>query len=140
LGVKIPQITSNRLADLLFRVVFSKGTSGPCAFDPDSGKEQWRTYTIPAPGDPGSETWPKGDQWRTGGGSGTGAHVRCVGKGRKERCTPLALVDAPGMQPFIHHAEVEAAFALVRPPPPMSLNFCAGNLTGTGLLMEGTVT
>ncbi len=39
------------------------------AFDPDSGKEQWRTYTIPAPGEPGSETWPKGDQWKTGGGS-----------------------------------------------------------------------
>jgi len=39
------------------------------AFDPDSGKEQWRTYTIPAPGETGSETWPKGDQWKTGGGS-----------------------------------------------------------------------
>ena len=39
------------------------------AFDPDNGKELWRTYTIPAPGDPGSETWPKGDQWKTGGGS-----------------------------------------------------------------------
>ena len=39
------------------------------AFDPDSGKEQWRTYTIPAPGEPGSETWPNGDQWKTGGGS-----------------------------------------------------------------------
>ena len=38
------------------------------AFDPDSGKEQWRTYTIPAPGEPGSGTWPKGDQWKTGGG------------------------------------------------------------------------
>jgi alcohol dehydrogenase (cytochrome c) len=38
------------------------------AFDPDTGKEQWRTYTIPAPGEPGSETWPKGDQWKTGGG------------------------------------------------------------------------
>jgi alcohol dehydrogenase (cytochrome c) len=37
------------------------------AFDPDSGKELWRTYTIPAPGEPGSETWPKGDQWKTGG-------------------------------------------------------------------------
>ena len=30
------------------------------AYDPDTGKEQWRTYTIPAPGEPGSETWPKG--------------------------------------------------------------------------------
>jgi alcohol dehydrogenase (cytochrome c) len=38
------------------------------AFDLDSGKEQWRTYTIPAPGEPGSETWPKGNQWKTGGG------------------------------------------------------------------------
>ena len=38
------------------------------AFDPDNGKELWRTYTIPAPGEPGSETWPKGDQWKNGGG------------------------------------------------------------------------
>jgi len=38
------------------------------AFDPDSGKELWRTFTVPAPGEPGSETWPKGDQWKTGGG------------------------------------------------------------------------
>jgi alcohol dehydrogenase (cytochrome c) len=39
------------------------------AFDLDTGKEAWRTYTIPAPGEPGSETWPNGDQWKTGGGS-----------------------------------------------------------------------
>ena len=26
------------------------------AYDPDTGKEQWRTYMIPAPGEPGSET------------------------------------------------------------------------------------
>jgi alcohol dehydrogenase (cytochrome c) len=39
------------------------------AFDPDTGKEQWRSYTVPAPGEPGSETWPAGDQWKTGGGS-----------------------------------------------------------------------
>jgi alcohol dehydrogenase (cytochrome c) len=38
------------------------------AYDPDSGKELWRTYTVPAPGEPGSETWPNGDQWRNGGG------------------------------------------------------------------------
>ena len=38
------------------------------AFDPDTGKELWRTYTIPAPGEPGSETWPAGgQQWKTGG-------------------------------------------------------------------------
>ena len=39
------------------------------AFNPDTGKEVWRTYTIPAPGEPGSETWPKGEQWKNGGGS-----------------------------------------------------------------------
>ena len=37
------------------------------AFDPDTGRELWRAFTIPAPGQPGSETWPKGEQWKTGG-------------------------------------------------------------------------
>jgi alcohol dehydrogenase (cytochrome c) len=37
------------------------------AFDAETGKELWRTFTVPAPGEPGSETWPKGDQWKTGG-------------------------------------------------------------------------
>jgi alcohol dehydrogenase (cytochrome c) len=37
------------------------------AFDPDTGAERWRTHTVPAPGEPGSETWPPGDAWRTGG-------------------------------------------------------------------------
>jgi len=39
------------------------------AYDPRTGQEAWRTYTVPAPGEPGSETWPQGDQWKTGGGS-----------------------------------------------------------------------
>ncbi|MEA2745492.1 MAG: hypothetical protein QOG25_3863 [Acetobacteraceae bacterium] len=38
------------------------------AFDAGTGKELWRTFTVPAPGEPGSETWPQGDQWKTGGG------------------------------------------------------------------------
>lgn len=37
------------------------------AYDPDTGKEVWRTYTVPAPGEKGSETWPKGDEWKNGG-------------------------------------------------------------------------
>ncbi len=37
------------------------------AFNPETGKELWRTYTVPAPGEPGSETWPIGDEWKTGG-------------------------------------------------------------------------
>jgi len=39
------------------------------AFDAETGKPAWKTYTGPAPGEPGSETWPQGDQWKTGGGS-----------------------------------------------------------------------
>src|ERR1700674_4119070 len=39
------------------------------AFDAETGKPLWKTYTVPAPGEPGSETWPQGDQWKTGGGS-----------------------------------------------------------------------
>ena len=40
------------------------------AFDVDTGKPVWKTFTVPAPGEPGSETWPAGgDQWKTGGGS-----------------------------------------------------------------------
>jgi len=39
------------------------------AYDPDAGRELWRTYMVPAPGEPGSETWPGGDEWKTGGGS-----------------------------------------------------------------------
>jgi alcohol dehydrogenase (cytochrome c) len=39
------------------------------SYDLETGKERWRTYTIPAPGEPGSETWPAGgEQWKTGGG------------------------------------------------------------------------
>jgi alcohol dehydrogenase (cytochrome c) len=38
------------------------------AFDAATGKQLWRTYSVPAPGEPGSDTWPKGDQWKNGGG------------------------------------------------------------------------
>lgn len=38
-------------------------------WDPDTGRKLWRRYTIPAPGEPGSETWPKNsDAWKQGGG------------------------------------------------------------------------
>src|SRR5215467_3898447 len=38
-------------------------------WDPETGKKLWRLYTIPAPGEPGSETWPKNSEsWKTGGG------------------------------------------------------------------------
>jgi len=56
-------------------VVGISGGDGPtrgfvAAYDPETGKQAWRCFTIPAPGEPGSETWPKGgEQWKTGGGA-----------------------------------------------------------------------
>jgi len=38
------------------------------AYDAKTGRRLWRSFTIPAPGEPGSETW-QGDAWKTGGGS-----------------------------------------------------------------------
>jgi alcohol dehydrogenase (cytochrome c) len=62
------------LAPLIAGGKLMVGTSGGefgirgfvAALDLDTGKELWRTYTIPAPGEPGSETW-SGDQWKRGG-------------------------------------------------------------------------
>ena len=34
---------------------------------PQPVRYRWTTYTIPAPGEPGNETWP-GDTWKHGGG------------------------------------------------------------------------
>jgi len=38
------------------------------AFDAKTGKELWRFYTIPGPGEAGHDTW-SGDSWKRGGGS-----------------------------------------------------------------------
>jgi alcohol dehydrogenase (cytochrome c) len=63
------------LAPLVANGVVMLGASGGeygirgfvAGFDVEAGKEKWRTYTVPAPGEPGSETWPKDDSWKTGG-------------------------------------------------------------------------
>jgi alcohol dehydrogenase (cytochrome c) len=40
------------------------------ALDAATGKLAWRKYVIPAPGEPGSETWKdKNNAWQTGGGA-----------------------------------------------------------------------
>jgi PQQ-dependent dehydrogenase (methanol/ethanol family) len=36
------------------------------ALDQDSGKEVWRFWTVPGPGEPGNDSW-KGDSWKYGG-------------------------------------------------------------------------
>ena len=36
------------------------------AYDVNTGKELWRTYMVPGPGEPGNDSW-KGDTWKHGG-------------------------------------------------------------------------
>ena len=38
------------------------------AFDAKTGKEAWRFYTVPGPGEKGHDSW-QGDAWKNGGGS-----------------------------------------------------------------------
>jgi alcohol dehydrogenase (cytochrome c) len=38
------------------------------AYDMNSGKQVWRTWMTPGPGEPGNDTW-KGDSWQHGGGA-----------------------------------------------------------------------
>ncbi len=39
------------------------------AFDAKTGKLRWTFYPVPAPGERGSETWPKNELWKDGGGT-----------------------------------------------------------------------
>ena len=39
------------------------------AVDAKTGREAWRFFVVPAPGEPGSETWPKNNAWKRGGGA-----------------------------------------------------------------------
>jgi alcohol dehydrogenase (cytochrome c) len=61
-------------------LVGTAGGDGPirgllAAFDAKTGKEAWRFYTIPGPGEPGNETW-SGESWKNGGAGiwNTGAY------------------------------------------------------------------
>ncbi|HKQ67380.1 MAG TPA: PQQ-dependent dehydrogenase, methanol/ethanol family [Methylomirabilota bacterium] len=37
------------------------------AYDQNTGREVWKLYTVPGPGEAGNDTW-KGDSWKFGGG------------------------------------------------------------------------
>jgi len=68
---------SETMAPLFFDGLVYIGMSGAeyetrgyvTAYKSADGSQVWRWYTIPAPGEPGSETWPKGDAYLHGGGS-----------------------------------------------------------------------
>lgn len=75
---------SATLAPLVAKGVVIVGNSGAeygvrghiDAFDTETGRRVWRRYTVPKPGEPGSETWPAeprdsphGGAWARGGGT-----------------------------------------------------------------------
>jgi len=39
------------------------------AYDVSTGKQVWKTWTVPGPGEPGNDSW-KGDSWQHGGAAG----------------------------------------------------------------------
>jgi alcohol dehydrogenase (cytochrome c) len=74
-GEPAASITAAPLA-LKNRVIFGAAGSSAglrdwiAAIDPATGKLAWRKFTVPAPGEPGSETWKdKNNAWQTGGGA-----------------------------------------------------------------------
>lgn len=66
-ATSVPLIVKNKVL-----VGVSGGDDGVrgflAAYDADTGKEAWRFWTIPAPGEKGSESWP-GDMYLHGGGA-----------------------------------------------------------------------
>ncbi len=68
---------SATLAPLVVKNLVLVGTSGAefgilghiDAFDLETGRRVWRRYNIPKSGEPGGDTWPKGDARMRGGGS-----------------------------------------------------------------------
>ena len=63
-----PLVVKNKIV-----VGVSGGDSGirgfVAALDADTGKEAWRFYTVPGPGEAGHETWQGSSDWQHGGGS-----------------------------------------------------------------------
>jgi alcohol dehydrogenase (cytochrome c) len=68
---------SATLAPLVVKNMVLVGSSGAeygvrghiDAFNSETGKRIWRRYTVPKPGEPGSETWDKSSSWSRGGGT-----------------------------------------------------------------------
>ncbi|MEB3371857.1 PQQ-dependent dehydrogenase, methanol/ethanol family [Saccharopolyspora mangrovi] len=67
---------SGTMAPLIVKDMVITGSSGGefgvrghmDAFDLETGEHRWRCYTVPKPGEPGSETWPSdGEAWARGG-------------------------------------------------------------------------
>jgi alcohol dehydrogenase (cytochrome c) len=62
-----------QIADGVLITGMSGGEFGVRGFldgwNPETGEHLWRRWTIPGPGEPGSETWPEGEAYKKGGGT-----------------------------------------------------------------------
>ena len=126
------------------------------AFDAMTGKEAWKTYTIPAPGEPGSETW-EGESWKTGGVSiwvtgsydpalgltywGTGNAGPWMGDahpGDNLYATSVIALDAETGEIRAHHQyHWNDSWDWDEVSAPMLLNFRRGGRTISGLVHAG---
>src|ERR671933_242858 len=71
----LDQITTENVVRMTPAWVFSFSPhglhAGQSTYDLENGERVWRCYTIPKPGEPGSETWPQeGEAWARGGANG----------------------------------------------------------------------
>jgi len=110
----------------------------------------------PAPGEPGSETWPKGDQWKNGGGSvwvtpnydsetnllfvGTGNGGPWIGDRRPgDTSTPhrrLRSTPQPEIKDTTNTIPTNPGMGM-RCPPPILVDFKRGSRTYKGLIDAG---
>src|SRR5881396_2801019 len=67
-GLSVLHNTSRGVALYADKVYLAAHDCVLVALDANSGQPTWKTYTVPAPGEKGSETWT-GDTWKKGGGS-----------------------------------------------------------------------
>ena len=74
------------------------------AYSRDDGKRLWRFWTIPAPGEPGSDTWPAGHFERGGGATWiTGSYdpeLNLALLGRRQSRSRFLRRQSPGRQPL----------------------------------------
>jgi alcohol dehydrogenase (cytochrome c) len=78
------------------------------SLDPKTGNEQWRTYSIPGPGEPGHETWKdRNNAWQTGGGAYvTGSTIPRPTSplGRGQPVAEIRFIVSAGRQPLYQRA------------------------------------
>ena len=53
--------------DKVYMATSDAKVTANAALDAETGAQVWKTYTVPAPGEAGHDTWPADESWRTGG-------------------------------------------------------------------------